>query len=307
MKGVLVGAFLFAFSLPAFAAEPVKDVQPSETPLSLNSQEEQALEDVLTAQSVQIKERTLKEALADALSESESFACSEMSSFLHDVVLKDAAVLQAAEKRSAAEVSKTAGKYALAAAKDLNADYLFYMPNPRFFVRLNDKNYRGRMRLPKEFRTSHSACFWENLPSGDVVYSTLLRIDDDFPGYYKISKTLPNMMSNLPDVMSSYGKIRFYTTLNKDNFRKRNWIKMRRSEPNKPEEFSYCSKETFAFLSTIGNGPAVPKKQIQNVLSAIEKEQPFEIPERNAVGDAVMIKTFDDIQLGAVAYLVEKP
>lgn len=268
---------------------------------------EPALEELLTAKPAQIAPQTAKDALADALTQTESFACSEMMTFLQDTVLKDSAVMRAAETRNAADVAAVTAKYAIGAAKDLNADYLFYMPNPRFFVRVNDKNYRGRMRLPKDFSGSFSACYWENLPSGDVVYSVLVRASDQFAGYFKLSKTLPNMTANIPDMMRPFGEVRLYTALNKDNFRKRDWMKMRRKEPNKPEEFCWCSKENFAFLSTIGAGPAIPKKHLRKALAAIENGQPFAVAEQGAAGDSVMLKSPDGIALGAVAYLVKTP
>lgn len=112
---------------------------------------EPALEELLTAKPAQIAPQTAKDALADALTQTESFACSEMMTFLQDTVLKDPAVMRAAETRNAADVAAVTAKYAIGAAKDLNADYLFYMPNPRFFVRVNDKNYRGRSACRKIF------------------------------------------------------------------------------------------------------------------------------------------------------------
>lgn len=115
------------------------------------------------------------------------------------------------------------------------------------------------------------------------------------------------MTANIPDMMRPFGEVRLYTALNKDNFRKRDWMKMRRKEPNKPEEFCWCSKENFAFLSTIGAGPAIPKKHLRKALAAIENEQPFAVAEQGTTGDSVMLKSPDGIALGAVAYLVKTP
>ena len=290
----VLGVLAAFMSRTAFAQEAVLTAEPP-------------LEEVFAAKPTQIAPQTAKDALADALTQAESSACSEMMTFLQDTVLKDAAVLRAAETRSAADVAAVTSKYATGAAKDLNADYLFYMPNPRFFVRVNDKNYRGRMRLPNDFSRSFSACYWENLPSGDVVYSVLMRVSDQFPGFFKLSKTLPNMVMNIPDMMRPFGDVRLYTALNKDNFRKRNWVKMRRKEPNKPEEFCWCSKENFAFLSTIGSGPAISKQNLRKALADIENERPFTFAEQTAAGDSVSIKTPDGVVLGAVAYFVKTP
>ena len=249
-----------------------------------------------------------KTVLSAALAQEEMRLCYEGTAFLKDVVFKDDAFIKAAKDRDAREVAAVASKYAAGAVNALNADYFFYMPNARFYVRVNDKDYRGRMRLPADVRNADSSCYWENLPSGNVVYSVLAKVGNDFPGYVKISIPLSKVIGNLPDMIAgTAGKVRLYTAVDKNNLRKRQWLKVHKDEPNKPDAFCWCSGEDLSFLSTLGNGRELPKKALRAALSAIDGEEPFSFPEDRLAGDAVIIKSARDVRLGAVAFVTDIP
>lgn len=256
--------------------------------------------------------RTATETMRDFMRSEESRVCSELKKFARQTVLKDPAVLDAARERNTSDMMAAADRYALILAKDFDADYLFYHPNTRFFVRIGDENYRGRMRIPSEIAESSSSCFWERLPSDDVVYSVLLKIKGEKTGYLKLSKTLPRMVNNLPDALSSYGKVRVYTALDKIGLNKMAWFKMRRREPNPTVGAGWCTAENLAFLSSVGPGMKLPPKTQKKILSLIDLNEDFSYGETGLTGGSLPIVGTDGERLGAIVYTLtptpsEKP
>ena len=187
-------------------------------------------------------------------------------------------------------------------AKDYDTDFVFYHPNTRFFVRVNDKNYRGRMRLDGDAADSPSACFWERLPSQDVVYSVLMKIDGEKTGYLKMSKKLPRMVKNVPDALSQFGKVRVYTALDKTGLKKMAWFKMRRREPEKTKFSGWCTAEDLAFLTSIGSSRPLAKKQQKKLLKISDGSETFSLPELNLTGGAMALNGLDGERLGAIVY-----
>lgn len=249
-----------------------------------------------------VTEQTPDEKMKDFFHSEEARVCTELRTFAKEQIFSDQKFMEAARDRSTRRVVKAASKYAKALAKDYDADFVFYHPNTRFFVRINDKNYRGRMRLPSDLVDSPSACFWERLPSHDLVYSVLMKIDGEKTGYLKISKKLTRMVSNLPDALSEYGKVRVYTALDKTGLKKMAWFKMRRKEPNKTKYSGWCTAENLAFLTSIGSGKTLAKKQQKKLLAAVEEQDHFVFSDIGLSGGVMALSGLDGERLGAVVY-----
>ena len=250
-------------------------------------------------------EQTPDETMRDFFRSEEARVCGELRSFAREHIFAARDFMAAAQDRSTRGVVKAASKYALGLAKDYDADFVFYHPNTRFFVRVNDKNYRGRMRLPADLADSSSSCFWERLPSQDVVYSVLMKIDGEKTGYLKISKKLTRMVGNIPDVLSQYGQARVYTALDKTGLKKMAWFKMRRREPDKTKYSGWCTAENLAFLTSIGSGKALGKKQQKKLLSLSDQNRQFFLPDMNLSGGALFLPGLDGQRLGAVVYTLD--
>lgn len=248
--------------------------------------------------------RTATETMQDFIRSEESRVCSELKKFARQTMLKDSAVLNASEERNTSDMMEAADKYARILAKDFDAEYLFYYPNTRFFVRVGDKNYRGRMRIPGELSETSSSCFWERLPSDDVVYSVLLKLKGEKSGYIKISKALPRMVGNLPDALSGFGKVRVYTALDKIGLNKMAWFKMRRREANPTVGAGWCTAENLAFLSSIGSGRKLEPKTQKKILSLIDLNQDFSYEELNLTGGTFPVVGIDGQRLGAIVYTI---
>ncbi len=252
-----------------------------------------------------VTEQTPDEKMKDFFHSEEARVCTELRTFAKEQIFSDQKFMEAARDRSTRRVVKAASKYANALAKDYDADFVFYHPNTRFFVRINDKNYRGRMRLPADLIDSSSACFWERLPSQDLVYSVLMKIDGEKTGYLKISKKLTRMVGNIPDALSQYGKVRIYTALDKTGLKKISWFKMRRSEPNRTKYSGWCTAENLAFLTSIGTGENLAKKQQKKLLSMSDQTGHFVLPELNLSGGALSLSGLNGQRLGAVVYTLD--
>jgi len=280
----LVFYLAFAGSFPLTAQELIK----VETPLT-----------------VLAGEQTPDETMKDFFRSEEARVCGELRSFARSHIFADKEFMEAAQNRSTRDVVRAASKYASALAKDYDADFVFYHPNTRFFVRVNDKNYRGRMRLPADLADSSSSCFWERLPSQDVVYSVLMKIDGEKTGYLKISKKLTRMVGNIPDALSRFGKVRVYTALDKTGLKKMAWFKMRRREPDKTRYSGWCTAENLAFLTSIGSGKTLGKKQQKKLLSLSDRNNYFILPEMDLSGGALSLPGLDGQRLGAVVYTLD--
>lgn len=280
----LVFYLAFAGSFPLTAQELIK----VETPLT-----------------VLAGEQTPDETMKDFFRSEEARGCGELRSFARSHIFTDKEFMEAAQNRSTRDVVRAASKYASALAKDYDADFVFYHPNTRFFVRVNDKNYRGRMRLPADLADSSSSCFWERLPSQDVVYSVLMKIDGEKTGYLKISKKLTRMVGNIPDALSRFGKVRVYTALDKTGLKKMAWFKMRRREPDKTRYSGWCTAENLAFLTSIGSGKTLGKKQQKKLLSLSDRNNYFILPEMDLSGGALSLPGLDGQRLGAVVYTLD--
>lgn len=260
---------------------------------------------VETPAAAAIAEPTVAEAMRDFVRAEETRVCGELRRFARENIFADPAFKAAADDRNTRKVAAAASRYATGLAKDYDADFVFYHPNTRFFVRVNDAGYRGRMRLPAEAVDSVSTCFWERLPSQDVVYSMLAKVDGDKTGYLKISKKLTRMITNIPDALSSFGRVRVYTALDKSGLKKRLWFKMRRREPGKVAGSGWCSSGNLAFLSTLGAGAVPPKKQQKSLLAAADESAEFDLPALKLKGGALSIDGLDGERLGAVIVTLE--
>lgn len=268
--------------------------------LAIDAQAQQRIE-ALTAQTVPAAE-TPADTMRDFMRSEEARTCAELKSFARDTVLQDADFISATQNRSTRKAAAAASKFAAILAKTLDTDFVFYHPNTRFFVRVNDKNYRGRMRLSSEAAESPSLCYWERLPSQDVVYSVLMKLDGDKTGYLKMSKKLTRMVKNVPDALSPFGKVRVYTALDKTGLKKMSWFKMRRAEPDKTKFSGWCTAQNLAFLSSIGSGRALAKKQQRKLLKMADGSETFALPELNLTGGSLALKGLDGERLGAVVY-----
>ena len=271
---------------------------------ALNAQE---IIKVKTTEAASPAEPTPRETLDDFLRSEESRVCSGLRAFARDTIFKDPAFISAAAERSTRAVVKATSKYAGTLAKEHDTDFVFYHPNTRFFVRINDKNYRGRMRLPADAAASSSACFWERLPSQDLVYSVLVKIDGEKTGYLKISKKLTRMVSGMPDVLSSYGKGRIYTALDKTGLKKMAWFKMRRREADKLRHSGWCTSNELAFLTSVGSGRTLTKKQQKQLLRLSDTENEFVLPEINLPSGTLPLSGLDGQRLGAIVYTLTPP
>lgn len=280
----LIFYLTFAGSFPLTAQELIK----VETPLA-----------------VLAGEQTPDEMMKDFFRSEEARVCGELRSFARNHIFADKKFMEAAQNRSTRDVVRAASKYASALAKDYDTDFVFYHPNTRFFVRVNDKNYRGRMRLPADLADSSSSCFWERLPSQDVVYSVLMKIDGEKTGYLKISKKFTRMVGNIPDALSRFGKVRVYTALDKTGLKKMAWFKMRRREPDKTRYSGWCTAENLAFLTSIGSGKTLSKKQQKKLLSLSDRNDHFILPETDLSGGALSLLGLDGQRLGAVVYTLD--
>lgn len=268
--------------------------------LAVNAQAQQRIE-ALPVQTVPAVE-TPADVVRDFMYAEQARTCAELKSFARDTVLKDADFIEAAQNRNTRKAAVAAAKFATILANTLDTDFVFYHPNTRFFVRVNDKNYRGRMRLSSEAANSPSLCYWERLPSQDVVYSVLLKLDGDKTGYLKMSKKLTRMVKNVPDALSRFGKVRVYTALDKAGLKKMAWFKMRRAEPDKTKFSGWCTAQNLAFLSSIGSGRALAKKQQRKLLKMADGNETFALPELNLTGGSLALNGLDGERLGAVVY-----
>lgn len=268
--------------------------------LAVNAQAQQRIE-ALPVQTVPVVE-TPSDVVRDFMYAEQARTCAELKSFARDTVLKDADFIEAAQNRNTRKAAVAAAKFATILANTLDTDFVFYHPNTRFFVRVNDKNYRGRMRLSSEAANSPSLCYWERLPSQDVVYSVLLKLDGDKTGYLKMSKKLTRMVKNVPDALSRFGKVRVYTALDKAGLKKMAWFKMRRAEPDKTKFSGWCTAQNLAFLSSIGSGRALAKKQQRKLLKMADGNETFALPELNLTGGSLALNGLDGERLGAVVY-----
>lgn len=268
--------------------------------LAVNAQAQQRIE-AMPPQSVP-SASTPADTLRDFMRAEEARTCAELKSFARDTILRDDAFVRAANSRNTRAVAAAASKFASILANTLDTDFVFYHPNTRFFVRVNDKAYRGRMRLSSEAAESSSICYWERLPSQDVVYSVLLKLDGDKTGYLKMSKKLPRMVKNIPDALAQFGKVRVYTALDKTGLKKRTWFKMRRAEPDKAKFSGWCTAQNLAFLTSIGSGGVLAKKQQRKLLKMSDGNETFALPELNLTGGSLELKGLDGERLGAVVY-----
>lgn len=249
-----------------------------------------------------VEQQTPSDAMRDFVRSEEARTCAGLKRFARENIFADPAFMTAAQDRNTRAVAAAASKYATALAKDYDTDFVFYHPNTRFFVRVNDKNYRGRMRLDGGAADSPSACFWERLPSQDVVYSVLMKIDGEKTGYLKMSKKLPRMVKNVPDALSQFGKVRVYTALDKTGLKKMAWFKMRRREPEKTKFSGWCTAEDLAFLTSIGSSRPLAKKQQKKLLKISDGSETFSLPELNLTGGAIALNGLDGERLGAIVY-----
>ncbi len=249
-----------------------------------------------------VEQQTPSDAMRDFVRSEEARTCAGLKRFARENIFADPAFMTAAQDRNTRAVAAAASKYATALAKDYDTDFVFYHPNTRFFVRVNDKNYRGRMRLDGDAADSPSACFWERLPSQDVVYSVLMKIDGEKTGYLKMSKKLPRMVKNVPDALSQFGKVRVYTALDKTGLKKMAWFKMRRREPEKTKFSGWCTAEDLAFLTSIGSSRPLAKKQQKKLLKISDGSETFSLPELNLTGGAMALNGLDGERLGAIVY-----
>ena len=249
-----------------------------------------------------VEQQTPSDAMRDFVRSEEARTCAGLKRFARENIFADPAFMTAAQDRNTRAVAAAASKYATALAKDYDTDFVFYHPNTRFFVRVNDKNYRGRMRLDGDAADSPSACFWERLPSQDVVYSVLMKIDGEKTGYLKMSKKLPRMVKNVPDALSQFGKVRVYTALDKTGLKKMAWFKMRRREPEKTKFSGWCTAEDLAFLTSIGSSRPLAKKQQKKLLKIFDGSETFSLPELNLTGGAMALNGLDGERLGAIVY-----
>lgn len=268
--------------------------------LAVNAQAQQRIE-ALPVQTVPAVE-TPADVVRDFMYAEQARTCAELKSFARDTVLKDADFIEAAQNRNTRKAAVAASKFATILANTLDTDFVFYHPNTRFFVRVNDKNYRGRMRLSSEAANSPSLCYWERLPSQDVVYSVLMKLDGDKTGYLKMSKKLTRMVKNVPDALAQFGKVRVYTALDKTGLKKMAWFKMRRAEPDKTKFSGWCTAQNLAFLSSIGSGRALAKKQQRKLLKMADGNETFALPELNLTGGSLALNGLDGERLGAVVY-----
>lgn len=249
-----------------------------------------------------VEQQTPSDAMRDFVRSEEARTCAGLKRFARENIFADPAFMTAAQDRNTRAVAAAASKYATALTKDYDTDFVFYHPNTRFFVRVNDKNYRGRMRLDGDAADSPSACFWERLPSQDVVYSVLMKIDGEKTGYLKMSKKLPRMVKNVPDALSQFGKVRVYTALDKTGLKKMAWFKMRRREPEKTKFSGWCTAEDLAFLTSIGSSRPLAKKQQKKLLKISDGSETFSLPELNLTGGAMALNGLDGERLGAIVY-----
>lgn len=268
--------------------------------LAVNAQAQQRIE-ALPVQTVPAVE-TPADVVRDFMYAEQARTCAELKSFARDTVLRDADFIAATQSRNTRQAAAAAAKFASILANTLDTDFVFYHPNTRFFVRVNDKNYRGRMRLSSEAANSPSLCYWERLPSQDVVYSVLMKLDGDKTGYLKMSKKLTRMVKNVPDALSRFGKVRVYTALDKAGLKKMAWFKMRRAEPDKTKFSGWCTAQNLAFLSSIGSGRALAKKQQRKLLKMADGNETFALPELNLTGGSLALNGLDGERLGAVVY-----
>lgn len=268
--------------------------------LAVNAQAQQRIE-ALPVQTVPAVE-TPSDTMRDFMRTEEARTCAELKNFARDTVLRDADFIAATQSRNTRQAAAAAAKFASILANTLDTDFVFYHPNTRFFVRVNDKNYRGRMRLSSEAAESLSICYWERLPSQDVVYSVLMKLDGDKTGYLKMSKKLTRMVKNVPDALAQFGKVRVYTALDKTGLKKMAWFKMRRSEPDKTKFSGWCTAQNLAFLSSVGSGGALTKKQQRKLLKMADGNETFTLPELNLTGGTLALNGLDGERLGAVVY-----
>lgn len=268
--------------------------------LAVNAQAQQRIE-ALPVQTVPAVE-TPADVVRDFMYAEQARTCSELKNFARDTVLRDADFIAATQSRNTRQAAAAAAKFASILANTLDTDFVFYHPNTRFFVRVNDKNYRGRMRLSSEAANSPSLCYWERLPSQDVVYSVLMKLDGDKTGYLKMSKKLTRMVKNVPDALAQFGKVRVYTALDKTGLKKMAWFKMRRAEPDKTKFSGWCTAQNLAFLSSIGSGRALAKKQQRKLLKMADGNETFALPELNLTGGSLALNGLDGERLGAVVY-----
>ena len=113
------------------------------------------------------------------------------------------------------------------------------------------------------------------------------------------------MVGNIPDALSRFGKVRVYTALDKTGLKKMAWFKMRRREPDKTRYSGWCTAENLAFLTSIGSGKTLGKKQQKKLLSLSDRNNYFILPEMDLSGGALSLPGLDGQRLGAVVYTLD--
>lgn len=236
------------------------------------------------------------------LHKSETETCASLRKYLTETVLGDKEIQRETATLSTSSVAKTASKYATALAEKYGTDFLFYHPNTRYFIRINDKSYRGRIRLGG----LENLCYWERLPSQDIVYSVLVRAGESGRGFFKASKRLTKMTDGLSAELEPFGKNRIYTALDKTGLKKLSWYKMRRSEPDGMKGAGWCTAENMAFLTSHGTAPSLPNKVQKKLLSMAAKNDDTAWADLNMTGGIIPISDVNGQQIAAIIYTVAK-
>ena len=135
----------------------------------------------------------------------------------------------------------------------------------------------------------------------------LIKIDGEKTGYLKISKKLMRMVSAMPDVLSPDGKGRIYTALDKTGLKKMAWFKMRRREPEKTRHSGWCTANDLAFLTSVGSGLTLTKKQQKQLLRLSDTQTEFVLPETDFKSGSLPLYGLDGQRLGAIVYTLTPP
>lgn len=238
------------------------------------------------------------EAAVTFMRRTEMETCAALRGYLTGTVLADPEIQRETASLSTSAVARTAAKYATELAQKHAADFLFYHPNTRYFIRINDKSYRGRVRLGD----LGNKCYWERLPSQDVVYSVLVRVEGSRKSYFKASKRLTAMIKGLPETLDKFGKNRVYTALDKTGLKKLRWYQMRRAEADGMKGAGWCTAENMAFLTSHGTAAPLPKKVQNRLLSMAAKNDGSAWADTNLTGGILPLSDTDGQQIAAVIY-----
>lgn len=239
----------------------------------------------------------VKDAVARFVRDAEKETCSTLRTYLKEKLLADEKIRLETASLSTSAIAKTASAYAAELAEKHGTDFLFYHPNTRYFIRINDKSYRGRVRLD-----GGEKCYWERLPSQDVVYSVLVKAEGSRRSYFKASKRLTAMIKGLSETLDAYGKNRVYTALDKTGLKKLLWYKMRRAEPDGMKGAGWCTAENVAFLTSHGTAAPLSGKAQRKLLSMAAKNEPAAWKDLNMTGGVFPIDDADGQQIAAVIY-----